>query len=405
MATIKLYLRESKNDLPKSIQLKFSRSRNQIFRIATKFKIRPSEWDKKNARIKSNSPSKRLLQPRLDKFLSEVEEIEFRNNDLPFESVCKLISFQCQEKKENTSTNPISITDTFHKYYQRQNLSKNTLKNYNSALNRFTEFIGEDFSFQQLTSERMELFREYLYQVGCIDDSVTSHFKRISRIMRWSYELGYHTNNDFTKQVFKTSYSTKVESVTLTLDEVKRIQSADLPKHLEKVRDLFLMLVFTGQRLEDVLNFKMEDFDGRSWTYYPFKTARKLIKVRVPFTGLLAEALPIIEKYDGAPSMSKPYFNRSIKEVCALCGINGKEKLARRKRGRIFYIEKERHECITAHTARRSFVTIMLSMGVPQHHVMSITGHQDLKTLNKYIHNNDDQVEMSIKKATLTSGS
>jgi len=47
-------------------------------------------------------------------------------------------------------------------------------------------------------------------------------------------------------------------------------------------------------------------------------------------------------------------------------------------------IRKPKHEFMSSHMARRTFVTIMLEKGVPITMVQKITQHSDLRTLLKY---------------------
>lgn len=44
-----------------------------------------------------------------------------------------------------------------------------------------------------------------------------------------------------------------------------------------------------------------------------------------------------------------------------------------------------KHDIITTHTARRTFVPLSLEKGMRPETVMAITGHKDYKTFKKYI--------------------
>ena len=50
----------------------------------------------------------------------------------------------------------------------------------------------------------------------------------------------------------------------------------------------------------------------------------------------------------------------------------------------IIELKQPKYERISTHTARRSFVTVMLNKGIPPKAIMSITGHKSIKTFNSY---------------------
>jgi hypothetical protein len=64
---------------------------------------------------------------------------------------------------------------------------------------------------------------------------------------------------------------------------------------LERVRDLFCLGCFTGQRFSDIMRFDKQDLSGIKWSFVSFKTRKRAV---VPFNGYIANALPILQKYD-----------------------------------------------------------------------------------------------------------
>ena len=54
---------------------------------------------------------------------------------------------------------------------------------------------------------------------------------------------------------------------------------------------------------------------------------------------------------------------------------------------------------ITNHTARRTFVTLSLQLGVPAELVMKVTGHTSAGILQKYIRHNKDYLINEVNKA------
>jgi integrase len=76
--------------------------------------------------------------------------------------------------------------------------------------------------------------------------------------------------------------------------------------------------------------------------------------------------------------ISNQKFNDYIKEVCREAGLTETGRLTKTPQKPLF-------DCISAHTARRSFATNMYLSGFPPIEIMKITGHRSEKTFLKYI--------------------
>lgn len=113
-------------------------------------------------------------------------------------------------------------------------------------------------------------------------------------------------------------------------------------------------------------------------------------KVIIP---ILPQAREILEKYDyNIPKViANQKFNEFLKEVARLAGlddevtithtqINEDSKKAERVTQRF-----AKWECVTAHTARRSFATNMYKRDFPTLMIMAITGHKSESAFLKYI--------------------
>jgi len=59
--------------------------------------------------------------------------------------------------------------------------------------------------------------------------------------------------------------------------------------------------------------------------------------------------------------------------------------IAKTKGGEIIEISKPKYQWVSAHTARRTFATLMFKAGFPSISIMKITGHKDERSFLKYI--------------------
>jgi integrase len=77
-------------------------------------------------------------------------------------------------------------------------------------------------------------------------------------------------------------------------------------------------------------------------------------------------------------SVSNQKFNLYIKEVCQMAGLSQKGRLENQP-------EQELWQCVSSHTARRSFATNLYNEGFPVLDLMKITGHRTEKAFLQYI--------------------
>jgi integrase len=120
---------------------------------------------------------------------------------------------------------------------------------------------------------------------------------------------------------------------------------------------------------------------------------------------LVSHAVRILEKYiDKTPGEyvfavpSNQKLNDFIKEAAEMAGLD-REVIDTSFCGteRIELVMKL-HEAISCHCARRTFVCISLSLGIPQSVVMTMTGHADYETMRPYISISDETSKRELVK-------
>lgn len=71
------------------------------------------------------------------------------------------------------------------RYFKLHNSSAATQRSYRTKIDRMTAFMG-DLTLQQITPDRLRLYRDYLMDEGLKPDSVAQYFAPIAAIMRWA---------------------------------------------------------------------------------------------------------------------------------------------------------------------------------------------------------------------------
>ena len=149
---------------------------------------------------------------------------------------------------------------------------------------------------------------------------------------------------------------------------------------LERVRDVFVFACLTGMRYSD---FKRVSKSNIQNDYILLRETKDKSKhLTIPLTPI---SKSILQKYDyKLPTISDQKFRDYIKEACKAVGFTQIVTSTKRIGNDIIETKQPKHERISTHTARRSFITVMLNKGTPSKVIMNITGHKSIKTFNSY---------------------
>ena len=163
---------------------------------------------------------------------------------------------------------------------------------------------------------------------------------------------------------------------------------------MQKVRDVFVFGCATGLRYSDYSRINKSNIrNGQIF----INTQKQKSNLGVPLNNY---SRSILEKYEyNLPVISPQKFREYIKEACEAVGMKDivvKTSFIGNKR-----IEQKikRHDMISTHTARRTFITISLEKGMRPDIVMSITGHKSYSSFKKYIKLSDKVREQEMANA------
>jgi integrase len=170
------------------------------------------------------------------------------------------------------------------------------------------------------------------------------------------------------------------------------MMDADL-SHLSRLhevaRDIFMVGVYTAQRVSDYNNIARENIvqgpDGDI-----------VIRVRQKKTGtwvtvpVKEELRRILVKYDyKLPRVAEQSINSYIKEVAKAAGIDDPVMVETTAGGVASMQMKPKYELVHTHTARRTGATLMYLAGMDVFNICSVTGHSSIAMLKKYIKADD----------------
>lgn len=295
---------------------------------------------------------------------------------------------------------------------QGRNYAHSTVKAIKQAMRQFELFQQETrhrYDFNDIDMTFYYDYTAYLKKKGYAINSVGKCVKELKAIMYSAEIEGHHSNNIWKDKKFKGT-RVDVDSIYLTNEDLEKMMAVDLSKFgigHEQARDIFMVGVWTAQRVSDYNNIKKEDFDTlvknvmheepdpehpgqmRAWiekqeiTYLNIRQQKTGARVSIPCNSKLME---ILKKYDyQMPHLEDQVINRYIKEVAKEAGLTEPVEIETTKGGTPKKETFEKWQLIHTHTARRTGATLMYLAGIDLYDIMKVTGHTSPAMLKKYI--------------------
>ena len=289
-----------------------------------------------------------------------------------------------------------------------------TIKDYISACNAIEDYEYEhncSLRLQDVDEDFIENFKDFLadehvntenhkYKCrgGMVNRTIDKRLECLSAFIRSFYGDAKIAQLLFELRMGSNSRNRTI--IRLYKDELKDLYGRTLiNSNYNRVRDYLVFLCLTGLRFGDFVSLSKENFvmgrDGLvTLSLYTQKTN---IRVEVKLT---QQAKEIAERYDYKfNGYTNQAFNRAIKELFREEGLFEDEIVTYREvlTQKPHPIKTPRREKITAHTARRTFISMMIESGVQPIHVMHMVGHTKLSTLQIYIDKFSPTAENAIK--------
>lgn len=434
---IKLICRTSRlnSDGTSSIYIQYCCDQKNKPLLSTYIKIPSLYWNAKTSCISAQLPKTYGSYKELNKELARLKRIA---EDIITYAVLKKVqdrteflkkyyspSFEISEIEikemeeaqvfEKEKKNKLNIYHQFDEYIvsKQRKVSKATLTVYSNvkahllAFEKFSEqeitFDSFDFAFYEdfvdyLTFEHVHMRRKTL-QTGLKLNTIGKTIKHLRGFIK------DRVRRKIIKPIDLTDFKIPEEesdAIYLSHEEITKIYQTDLSKypHLIEYRDLFVLGCLTGLRFSDFSTLRPEDLQrdmlykkqekSDHWVIIPLRHEAKLIFTR--------------QFRDRIPQLTNPEFNRHIKTLGILAGINQNIRFSYKKGNQNIVIAKPKYEWITSHTARRSFCTNEFLAGTPVELIMKISGHKRTKDFYKYIRISPEEAANKIKELWLSRG-
>ena len=429
MATsVKAFIRTLKTDKNKSVNVRFRLSDGRDIQLFHKseFLVIPEKWDEKQQKIKArciiDEQERKIFDTAVNERKALIKDIYLKKgktltSNMLNTEIDKVVHPENYEAKVEIKTLFQFISKFISDAPQRKDKKTGRLftygiiQQYRTTEKRLKEFAvsirKKDFDFADIDQDFYDKFVEYLQsEISVIEkdtkkvlkesftqNSVGKHIRVLKTFLNDAKTHGY-TNADF--KSFHV-FNEEVDTIYLNEDELLQLKEVDLSKipHLDRVRDWFLLLAWTGSRFSDLSKVAKSDIKDGFITFRQQKTNAKVV---IPLHPVVVE---ILEKYEyNLPAeITNQKFNEYIKEVCKVAKLNSPETTTRTIGGNLKTETFEKWQLVTSHTGRRSFCTNMYKQGLPTLMIMSVSGHKTEKAFLKYIKVKQEEHAEMMKKA------
>lgn len=371
----------------------------------------------------------KVIDDMIDKGIYNKEKIEEAINTVIFAPEREALRQKEKEEKEAKEreerakkSNVILYLENFYKSiksgerlqdgrHKREKYADNTVKVWHTFLLILKDFYKRHpFTWNDIDQQLTDKFLLFLERRGYLKKTVNKYFVCFRAIVAYAYKDKYHANTiaitrgSMAKKTVRKA--DKKAEIYLTKDELNGLYEMNLTGLKDRVRDLFLIGCYTGQRYSDIVSLSPTSFTT---------TARgtRIIKITQKKTGnevcipVLSDRLEsICKKYDyKMPEESDVIINRYIKNILKelsdeipSLAVKVRTQLTQKERSDESKGVKEyerdsdgfpvkpRYELASVHTGRRTCITLLyLSKMFDLPQMMSVSGHKSTGTFLEYV--------------------
>lgn len=392
---VSFYLRKEKinknGKVPISLLVTYNG--NKFRRNIKDVKTKLIDWDLRKERVKPNKSKEEYnfhveYNNKLDELEYKIKEL-FRFSHLQNIPLTKELIIETIDSDNSNTDLFINFFKCFDEFIDTNKSVKaeRTIKGYITTRNFLKEFENHSnytLSFEKINLEFIDKFSAFAFELkNTYNNYYSKLISIIKTFMKWSEERGYHNNTTYVK--FKAKEN-DTEVIYLSYEELMRLYNHNFKSDkLNRVRDVYCFGCFTGLRFSDIKDLK-EQYIKKDHIDLTIKKTKSIGHI-IP---LIEPAKKILEKYSDTiyyplPVISSQKNNKYLKECCKEVDIDTPVTITRYIGQRKVEKTEPKYNFITSHTARKTFITNSLLLGMNERVLRSITGHKREATFNKYV--------------------
>jgi len=327
------------------------------------------------------------------------------------------------------------ITDTKNGKRLKKNgerIKPASIQNYEYVLNNLVKFSIETgfelricdankLNTREYTSEKnywkkfYKKFTEYLYKNGCYDNYVGSNIKTIRTFFNY-----LKNDRDFPTGDFQRLFYVRHEEIEIQVLSPEQLKffihnkefEALLTPSLQHIKDVFVFGCTAGLRYSDIFTLTNKNFVDEEGSWYLKIRSQKtktFTSIKLP-----SYAVTIYQKYVNKSSRTPVFkmislfnFNKNLKLLGEKADFTTPIEVSREKQGQTKLLQKNSKKAtqsrfcdkMSSHMMRRTAITTLLILGMPEHLVRKISGHSAAsKSFGRYVHYAQAYMDKEIEK-------
>jgi len=350
--------------------------------------VAEDEWSARTGKVVRN-PKAAAINRTLSRYVADVEDMmqryELQEERVPTRDELRRRWDEVTGKKTESMTMAEAVRLFIEDNRERRSWTRVMVSRMTSMGDKLDEF-RPGLELEDFDDNTFQAFVGYLVQRrGMRNTTAHKNVGYVKLLLRWASEKGIYkgTSHETFKPVLRGAHFENKTVIFLTREEMALLDNYPFgpgEAHLERVRDTFMFSCYTGLRYSDCAALRPEMvYDGA--IHITTKKTNDRITVQ-----LNARSRAILERYGGRlPVVSSQKTNTYLHELCRRAGIDTPVHTVHFEGAERKEECRPKHELVTFHAARRTFVTQALYLGIPTEVIIKWTGHSSTDHLKPYL--------------------
>lgn len=346
------------------------------------FSVNADEWNPETQTVKPKSKKTRTNAVIIN---NAINQMTLKIEQLFTKSILSNSYPTVQTVKNLTSRKKISekIEDVFAKFLsENTHLENSTVKIYNATLNAILKHEG-NVLISEIDENFMLDFEKKLAKT-VKNSTIKTFTDRLKTILRWADKKDFY-------DIKTLKYKQKLKNISkpviyLEKDELFKLLNAETETETENhIRNMYCFCAFTGLRFSDMQKLKWSDINGDFITIVTQKTSDRLKIELNKYSKSILLGYNRLLSANVFPQYNISLAEKVLKRLCGRLHFNRPVPITYYQGNVRKTVIKPKFECITTHTARKTFVVNSIRLGIPLEIIMRWTGHKTLSAIKPYL--------------------
>lgn len=403
-------LREPKSDKPTPIYMVIRIGKKQL-KFPIGCKIYPDQWNKKTERAfvsphltKLDNQNNFIVNTKISHFLFVFNQFlqYICNRPINFNDMEREIKEKINKGKKMRTTKKENAIKWLFNDLEKAPMKAGSKANYEQQLKDFETFCKETnkipLQWEEITYNLLTEYEDWLMSHKVrnkkrddrtVGDKISKLITRLKQAEK-SGVIDLYKSRIYLYEKPKVSYQSHNNTFALDESEISALYRLKLTGDKEKIRDVFVFQLWSGQRFSDLPNLNKGIID-RENKKIKIIQEKETEPVTIP---ILPIAFEILNKYDwNLPLFSKERTNEILKEVAQMARLTREHYVTHQHRGDVKSERRMICDDLATHCARRTFITLMMKKKyLSKEEIKAISGHRTDSAFNRYIKLDKDEV-------------